>query len=253
MKRWVVLPIFIGFLVTSCTAASTNSKATKYESFDDVKTAETTKSASLEFNNEISDLKNRIEALERNFIDVRMDYISRINNLEVEIAELKEENANLQKIRKGTKIKKIARVDRRKKVAPKKKATMLASPKKIEKSYDRAIQAYKDGDFNGALTTLNNMVVGETAKALQDNIFYWRGMCQFQLNEYANSIKNFTTVIENFPKENKYYDSKLMVAISHGMMGDKSLSINELSRLLNEKIPNEVREKANKAIQEFQR
>ena len=206
----------------------------------------------------IKSLEERVDTLERELIDIRMDYISRINNLEVDIADQDEDiDRAIKEVERyiAKKIERAKRAKRLREAAKKAKARkpIISSEKLLEINYSKAIELYTAGNYQKSYELLNNMIIGKVKKNLQDNIYYWRGMNKFQMNAYEEGIKNFNVVIENYPKENKYFDAKLMVAVSHGMMGEKSLAINELTRLLDENIPDEIREKAKKAILQFQK
>ncbi|MBF0276085.1 MAG: hypothetical protein HQK84_12715 [Nitrospinae bacterium] len=203
-------------------------------------------------------LEERIEALEQELVGARMDYISRINNLEVDITDQDDDIEKLYKemekfLKKKLAMKRAMRKKKAKEMASMKKKPIFTDKQMLEQNYTKAIDFYTAGSYQESLKLLNNLIIGKAKMDLQDNIYYWRGMNEFQLNSFTEAIKNFQVVIESYPKENKYYDAKLMVAVSHGMMGDKSLAINELKRLEEENIPEEIKAKAKKAIAQFQK
>ncbi len=266
MMKWFSL-LMLALLVSSCNGARGQSQVKQYDTMTPQEEVATAQNNSA--NNNYHELSDRLDQLERNLIDMRMDYISRINSLEVDVADIKENRTVLKK-NIGKKAKERAREVKHGRAVPipppvisemDEGAGMSAPPSKqivtnpeaIQAAYEKAIQFYRNGQYGNALQSLNTIVVGEMQKSMQDNVFFWKGMCHFQLNHLEKAISLFNTVVENYPKENKFYEAKMMIATSHGIMGNKSLAINELKRLLEDSIPQEVRHKSERAIKEFEK
>ncbi len=270
MMKWFTLLGILGFalLTSGCNGANQpHSQAKQYETMTPPVQEGTM--VSNPCNPDIAALHERIDQLERNLIDMRMDYISRINSLEVDVADIKENRTVIKKhigkkarerareVKHGKRIPLpppvISEMDEGSGMSAPPSKTIVTNPEAIQSAYERAIQFYRNGQYGSALQSLDTIVVGEMKKSMQDNVFFWKGMCHFQLNHLEKAISHFNTVVENYPKENKFYEAKMMIATTHGIMGNKSLAINELKRLLEDSIPSEVREKAERAIREFEK
>ncbi len=109
--------------------------------------------------------------------------------------------------------------------------------------YDKALDAYRAGDYDESILLFQNFALSNPPLNLKDNILFWIGSNYVKLEMYDNAIKQFDTVVNQFPRGNKAHDSRLMLGISYYKKGEASRAIEVLESALKYNPPSEVKGK----------
>jgi TolA-binding protein len=109
--------------------------------------------------------------------------------------------------------------------------------------YDKALEAYRTGNYDESILLFQNFALSNPPLNLKDNILFWIGSNYVKLEMYDNAIKQFDTVINQFPRGNKAHDSRLMLGISYYKKGEASRAIEVLQSALKYNPPSEVKGK----------
>jgi tol-pal system protein YbgF len=76
-------------------------------------------------------------------------------------------------------------------------------------AYNRAFDALKSSDYNGAITQFREFLRQYPKSALADNAQYWLGEGYYVTRDYDNSIAAFRAVGEQYPQSRKAPDALL--------------------------------------------
>lgn len=109
--------------------------------------------------------------------------------------------------------------------------------------YNKALQAYRTGNYDESILLFQNYALSNPPRGLKDNILFWIGNNYVKLEMHDNAIKQFNTVLNQFPKGNKVHDSRLMLGISYYAKGEASRAIEVLETALKYNPPSEVKGK----------
>jgi TolA-binding protein len=114
---------------------------------------------------------------------------------------------------------------------------------KTPSEYNKALDAYRAGNYDESILLFQNFALSNPPLQLKDNILFWIGSNYVKLEMYDNAIKQFDTVINQFPRGNKAHDSRLMLGISYYKKGEASRAIEVLQSALKYNPPSEVKGK----------
>jgi TolA-binding protein len=109
--------------------------------------------------------------------------------------------------------------------------------------YNKALEAYQKGNYDESILLFQNFALSNPPLNLKDNILFWIGSNYVKLEMYDNAIKQFDTVINQFPRGNKAHDSRLMLGISYYKKGEASRAIEVLESALKYNPPSAVKGK----------
>jgi len=109
--------------------------------------------------------------------------------------------------------------------------------------YNKALEAYRAGNYDESILLFQNFALSNPPLNLKDNILFWIGSNYVKLEMYDNAIKQFDTVVNQFPRGNKAHDSRLMLGISYYKKGEASRAIEVLESALKYNPPSEVKGK----------
>jgi TolA-binding protein len=109
--------------------------------------------------------------------------------------------------------------------------------------YNKALEAYRTGNYDESILLFQNFALSNPPLNLKDNILFWIGSNYVKLEMYDNAIKQFDTVLNQFPRGNKAHDSRLMLGISYYKKGESSRAIEVLESALKYNPPSEVKGK----------
>jgi len=109
--------------------------------------------------------------------------------------------------------------------------------------YDKALAAYRNGNYDESILLFQNFALSNPPANLKDNILFWIGSNYIKLEMYDDAIKQFNTVISQFPNGNKTHDSRLMLGVSYYKKGETSKAIEILQSALNYNPPSDVKGK----------
>ncbi|NIQ01775.1 MAG: tetratricopeptide repeat protein, partial [Nitrospinaceae bacterium] len=118
--------------------------------------------------------------------------------------------------------------------------------------YRNALEAYRNGNYDESILLFQNLALSNPPPSLEDNIVFWIGNNYFQLEMYDDAIKQFETVLNNYPRGNKVHDSRYMMGLSYVRKGSTSQGIEILQSALRNNPPAEVRGKILAKLNEIQ-
>jgi len=88
----------------------------------------------------------------------------------------------------------------------------------LEGRYERAVQEAQ------ALT--------ESRHSQKDELYYIMGLSELKLNKFADARKNFSHIIAKYPRSNRMFDSKLGIADSYLLEGNRGKAIGLYEEML---------------------
>jgi len=118
--------------------------------------------------------------------------------------------------------------------------------------YNKALNAYQAGNYDESILLFQNFALSNPPGHLKDNILFWIGSNYIKLEMYDNAIKQFDTVLNQFPNSNKAHDSRLMLGVSYYKKGEASKAIEVLETALKYNPPSDVRGKILAQLNEIQ-
>lgn len=118
--------------------------------------------------------------------------------------------------------------------------------------YNKALSAYQGGNYDESILLFQNFALSNPPGHLKDNILFWIGSNYVKLEMYDNAIKQFDTVLNQFPRSNKAHDSRLMLGVSYYRKGEASRAIEVLETALKYNPPSDVKGKIMAQLSEIQ-
>ena len=118
--------------------------------------------------------------------------------------------------------------------------------------YNKALNAYQSGNYDESILLFQNFALSNPPEHLKDNILFWIGSNYVKLEMYDNAIKQFNTVLNQFPNSNKAHDSRLMLGVSYYKKGEASKAIEVLETALKYNPPSDVKGKILAQLNEIQ-
>jgi TolA-binding protein len=166
-----------------------------------------------------------------------------IQSLKSEVIRLKKEIATIKRAPAPSKQAKLVRKARPMKRYPK----ISRAPKK----YNQALAAYKAGQYDKSILLFQEMSMGNPPQNLRDNIIFWMGSNYLKLDMYDDAIKQYKTVLTQYPNGNKVHDARYMLGVSYQKKGDTGRALDALEVALKNNPPSEVRQKIEKQLMEI--
>lgn len=123
----------------------------------------------------------------------------------------------------------------------------------IPLGYTRALSAYRSGKYEESILNFRNFAKGNPQKNLKDNIEFWIGCNYAKLEMYDVALRQFKTVLRDYPDGNKVHDSRYMLGLSHYYNGRSNRAIEILEEALRHNPPFEVKNKIVKQLNEIQK
>jgi TolA-binding protein len=133
-----------------------------------------------------------------------------------------------------------------------KKASPVRQSKGTPAQYNLALSAYQVGNYDESILLFQNFALSNPPGHLKDNILFWIGSNYVKLEMYDNAIKQFDTVLNQFPRSNKAHDSRLMLGVSYYKKGEASRAIEVLETALKYNPPSDVKGKIMAQLSEIQ-
>ncbi len=121
----------------------------------------------------------------------------------------------------------------------------------IPKEYNQALAAYKAGKYDESILFFQEMSLGTPPQNLEDNIVFWIGSNYMKLDMYDDAIKQFKTVLTQYPDGNKVHDARDMLGVCYQKKGDTGRALDALEVALKGNPPSEVRQKIEKQLMEI--
>jgi TolA-binding protein len=166
-----------------------------------------------------------------------------IQSLKSEIDRLSNEIATLKEIPAPSQRAKLTR-----KTRPMKQHL---KPSGTPKRYNQALAAYKAGKYDESILLFQEIGLNNPPEDLEDNIVFWIGSNYLKLDMYDDAIKQFQTVLTQFPDGNKVHDSRYMLGVSYQKKGDTGRALDALEVALKSNPPSDVRQKIEKQLMEI--
>ncbi len=166
-----------------------------------------------------------------------------IQSLKSEVVRLRNEIATLKKTPVPSKQAKLIR-----KVRPMKRYPKIS---KAPKKYNEALAAYKAGKYDKSILLFQEMSLNNPPQNLRDNIVFWMGSNYLKLDMYDDAIKQYQTVLTQYPDGNKVHDARYMLGVSYQKKGDTGRALDALEVALKSNPPSEVRQKIEKQLMEI--
>ena len=101
-----------------------------------------------------------------------------------------------------------------------------------QKVYDAALDQFKRGDYNGAITSFQGFVKTYPRSLLASSAQYWVGNAQFARKDYKSAITTQRTLIQTWPDSPKVPDALLAIASSQSEQGDNASARRTLEELI---------------------
>ncbi len=123
---------------------------------------------------------------------------------------------------------------------------------KTPPEYKQALDAYNNGNYDESILLFQNFALSNPPSSLKDNILFWIGSNYVKLEMYDDAIKQFDTLLNQYPNGNKAHDSRLMLGVSYYKKGESSRAVDILETALKYNPPAEVRGKIMTQLNEIQ-
>src|SRR6185437_7337753 len=101
-----------------------------------------------------------------------------------------------------------------------------------QRAYDSALDAFKRGDYGGAITGFGTFVKTYPRSPLASSAQYWIGNAQYARRDYRASITTQRQLLKDYPDSSKAPDALLNIASAQGDMGDNAASRRTLEELI---------------------
>ena len=112
-------------------------------------------------------------------------------------------------------------------------ATPATTPATNEqRAYDAALEAFKRGDYGGAIGGFQSFVKTYPKSALAPSAQYWVGNAQFARREYRPAIASQRQLIQLWPDSAKVPDALLNIASAQAELGESAAARRTLEELV---------------------
>lgn len=139
------------------------------------------------------------------------------------------------------------------KLAPRKnrKATAKATAYKTPEEYNKALDAYRKGNYDESIMLFQEYRLKNPPENLKDNVIFWLGNNYYQLGRYDEALSHFEMVLNQYPHGNKVHDSRFMMGVTLQKMGDTGRALDVLEKALQANPPSDVRKKIEAQLREI--
>jgi tol-pal system protein YbgF len=101
-----------------------------------------------------------------------------------------------------------------------------------QRAYDGALDLFKRGDYQGAITGFSAFVKTYPASPLASSAQYWIGNAQYARRDYRASIGTQRQLLSAYPDSSKAPDALLNIASAQADMGDNAAARRTLEELI---------------------
>jgi len=164
-----------------------------------------------------------------------------VEELKLKVSQLNEEISRMKLAQSGS----SPAMSRR-------KASPVRQSRGTPDQYNTALSAYQVGNYDESILLFQNFALSNPPGDLKDNILFWIGSNYVKLEMYDNAIKQFDTVLNQFPQSNKAHDSRLMLGVSYYKKGEASRAVEVLETALKYNPPSDVKGKIMAQLSEIQ-
>lgn len=101
-----------------------------------------------------------------------------------------------------------------------------------EKSYEQSLQAFKDGDFEGARRRFSDFLQRHPDSKLAGNAQYWLGECYYGAKDYGQAIEAFDRVHRTYPDNAKVPAALLKKGFAYVALNDRGRASSALKQVV---------------------
>ncbi len=101
-----------------------------------------------------------------------------------------------------------------------------------QRAYDAALEAFKRGDYAGAIGGFQSFVKTYPKSSLAPSAQYWVGNAQFARRDYRSAIASQRQLIQLWPDSAKVPDALLNIASAQAEVGDSAAARRTLEELV---------------------
>jgi len=101
-----------------------------------------------------------------------------------------------------------------------------------QRAYDAALDLFKRGDYQGAITGFGTFVKTYPRSALVPSAQFWIGNAQYARRDYRASINTQRQLLKDYPDNGKAPDALLNIASAQADMGDNAAARRTLEELI---------------------
>lgn len=100
------------------------------------------------------------------------------------------------------------------------------------KSYEQSLQAFKDGDLEGARKRFSDFLQRHPDSKLAGNAQYWLGECYYGAKDYGQAIAAFDRVHRSYPDSAKVPAAMLKKGFAYAALNDRARASSALKQVV---------------------
>ena len=160
-----------------------------------------------------------------------------------------ERNLN-QKLQRETEVLKSSVKDAKSKIRKLKKSNVVKPIKQPYRNnyYKNAILSFRKGNYEESVLLFKKSLTVSQPQSLLDNIQFGLGSAYYKLKEYPSAIRHLDKIINNYPTQDKWFDSHVLLGLIYSLEGQKSKSIYIIEKALDNNPPSHIRNILNQLI-----
>ena len=93
------------------------------------------------------------------------------------------------------------------------------------KLYTSAIRSFRDGDYRESIRLFKVALDRKPPATLRDNIYFGLGASWFKLNDFSAASAPFKTIVNRYPRGDKWLISQVMLGLTHQLNGETSQAL----------------------------
>ncbi len=101
-----------------------------------------------------------------------------------------------------------------------------------DKSYEQSLQAFKNGDYDGARKGFADYLQRHPDAKLAGNAQYWLGECYYGVKDYGQAIEAFDRVQRSYPDSVKVPAALLKKGFAYAAMNDRARASSTLKQVV---------------------
>ena len=112
------------------------------------------------------------------------------------------------------------------------RASRIVPPKAEQDDYRLAILLFRDGQYLKSIAAFHRILEKEYPPHLKDNILFGLASNYYKLKQYDEALVNLDTIIQNYPKGDKWLVSHAMAGLIYNRQGQSGKAIPVLESAL---------------------
>jgi tol-pal system protein YbgF len=101
-----------------------------------------------------------------------------------------------------------------------------------QKEYEQSLQAFKDGDYDGARKRFADFLQRHPDSKFASNAQYWLGECYYGLKDYAQAVEAFDRVGRAYPDSQKAPAALLKKGFAYSALNDRGRASSALKHVV---------------------